>query len=57
MLGRLEMDIDECIKIYNQLMKFIFSENINNLPVGWSGNIQVQYDSRRLKSAIEDVII
>jgi predicted acylesterase/phospholipase RssA len=57
MLGRLEMDIDQCIKAYNQLMKFIFSEKINNLPVGWSGNIQAQYDSRRLKSAIEDVII
>ncbi|KAJ5404524.1 Patatin/Phospholipase A2-related protein [Penicillium cosmopolitanum] len=57
MLGRLEMDIDECLKAYNHLMTFIFSEKINNLPVGWSGNIQAQYDSRRLKSAIEDVII
>lgn len=57
MLGRLEMDIDECLKAYNHLMTFIFSEKINNLPVGWSGNIQAKYDSRRLKSAIEDVII
>lgn len=56
MLGRLEMDVDECIIAYNQLMKSVFSEKINNLPVDWSGNIKAQYDSRRLKAAIQDVI-
>jgi predicted acylesterase/phospholipase RssA len=57
MLGRLEMDVDQCIEAYNQLMKIVFSEKVNNLPVGWLGNIKAQYDSQRLRSAIENVII
>jgi predicted acylesterase/phospholipase RssA len=29
---------------------------VNNIPVDWSGNIRPQYDSQRLKAAIENVI-
>lgn len=57
MLGRLEMDVDECIATYIQLMESVFCDKINNLPVDWSGNIKAQYDSKRLKAAIETVII
>lgn len=57
MLGRLEMDVDECIAAYIQLMESVFCDKVNNLPVGWSGNIKAQYDSKRLKAAIETVII
>lgn len=57
MLGRLELDIDQCIQAYNDLMKSIFSDKINNLPVDLSGNIKAQYDSQKLKHAIENVII
>jgi predicted RNA binding protein with dsRBD fold (UPF0201 family) len=32
------------------------SEKINNVPVDWSGNIVSQYDSKKLKKAIENVI-
>lgn len=56
MLGRLEMDIDECIDAYCQLMKSIFSEKANNIPVDWAGNIQAQYDSKKLRAAIEEVV-
>lgn len=56
MLGRLEMGIDECISAYSELMHSIFGEKTNNLPVDWAGNIRAQYDSKKLKSAIEHVI-
>ncbi|CAG8919613.1 unnamed protein product [Penicillium salamii] len=56
MLGRLEMNVDECLMAYTELMESIFSQKINNVPVDWSGNIISQYDSKRLKSAIEMVI-
>jgi predicted acylesterase/phospholipase RssA len=56
MLGRLEMDIDECILAYTELMESVFSQKINKVPVDWSGNILSQYDSKKLKAAIENVI-
>lgn len=56
MLGRLEMGIDECISAYSELMHSIFGEKANSLPVDWAGNIRAQYDSKKLKSAIEHVI-
>ncbi|KAJ5966691.1 hypothetical protein N7501_002939 [Penicillium viridicatum] len=56
MLGRLEMGVDECILAYTELMETVFSEKINSVPVDWSGNIVSQYDSKKLKNAIENVI-
>jgi len=50
------MGIDECISAYSELMHSIFGEKVNSLPVDWTGNIQAQYDSKKLKSAIEHVI-
>lgn len=57
MLGRLEMGVEECILAYTELMESVFSEKINNVPVNWSGNIVSQYDSKKLKEAIENVIL
>jgi predicted acylesterase/phospholipase RssA len=56
MLGRLELGIEECILAYTELMESIFSHKIANVPVDWSGNIVSQYDSKKLRSAIENVI-
>lgn len=56
MLGRLEMGIDECICAYTELMESVFGEKVNNLPIDWAGNIVPQYDSKKLKVAIEEVI-
>ncbi|KAJ5781337.1 hypothetical protein N7457_006497 [Penicillium paradoxum] len=56
MLGRLEMGVEECILAYTELMESVFSEKITSLPVDWSGNIKSQYDSERLKTAVENVI-
>ncbi|KAJ5085106.1 Acyl transferase/acyl hydrolase/lysophospholipase [Penicillium argentinense] len=56
MLGRLEMDIDECINAYTELMTSVFREKASSLPIDWSGNIKAQYDSKGLRCAIENVI-
>jgi hypothetical protein len=56
MLGRLEMDVDDCISGYTNLMKTVFEEKSSWLPVGWTGKTKAQFDSKKLKSAIEEVI-
>lgn len=56
MLGRLEMDVDECITAYIKLMKAVFEQRSNRLPFGWRGRLKAQFDSNTLRSAIEEVI-
>jgi len=56
MLGRLEMDVDECISAYSKLMETVFNEKSSSLPVSWTGRTKARFDSKKLKDAIEDVI-
>jgi hypothetical protein len=56
MLGRLEMDVDKCIMTYIRLMKTVFEEKSNRLPISLTGRVKAQFDSKRLKSAIEEVM-
>jgi hypothetical protein len=56
MLGRLEMDVDECILEYSELTKAVFDEKSSRFPINWMGNTKAQFDSKRLKNAIEEVI-
>ena len=56
MLGRLEMDLDECISAYNKLIKAVFEEKSHWLPVGWTGKAKAQFNSMKLKSVIKEVI-
>ncbi|KAJ5081108.1 Acyl transferase/acyl hydrolase/lysophospholipase [Penicillium angulare] len=56
MLGRLEMDIDECIAAYRELMESVFSEKARTVFLDWSGNVKAQYDSQKLRAVIERVI-
>lgn len=57
MLGRLEMDVDECIMAYVKLMKKIFEK-----PLKWShlksllSKIESQFDANKLEDAISEVI-
>ena len=51
MLGRLEMDVDECIAAYTKLMKTVFEKKPS-----WTGNIKSQFDTAKLESAIKKVI-
>lgn len=56
MLGRLEMDVDECISAYSDLMKMAFNEDSNWLPIGSTGGVKVQFESKKLKNAIEEAL-
>jgi hypothetical protein len=56
MLGRLEMDVDECITAYNDLMKTVFGEKLSKLPISLTGDIKPQFDSATLEKAIKGVI-
>lgn len=56
MLGRLEMDIDDCIAAYTELMTSVFDEKLNKVPIGWNGDIRPKFDTMKLKSAVEHVI-
>ena len=57
MLGRLEMDVEECISAYNEIMGTIFREKSSWSPSNWSGQIKARFDSEKLRNAIEEVII
>ena len=64
MLGRLQMDVDECISKYKNIMKKVFEEKSgwfpislkNWLPISWTGGIKAQFDSKRLQGAMKGVI-
>jgi hypothetical protein len=56
MLGRLEMDVDDCISAYSMLIKTVFDEKSRRIPLGWTGKTKAQFDSSRLKSAINEVM-
>ena len=56
MLGRLEMDADECIKAYSELMKTVFMKKSSWLPITWTGKVNARFDSRRLEGAVKNVI-
>jgi hypothetical protein len=56
MLGRLEMDIQECIDAYVRLMRTVFGTKANRKPFSWTGRVQAQFDSAKLKAAIHTVI-
>lgn len=50
------MNVDECIAAYIDLMKTVFEERSSWLPVSWTGRTQPRFDSKKLKSAIVNVI-
>ncbi|OCK92590.1 phospholipase [Cenococcum geophilum 1.58] len=64
MLGRLQMDVDECISEYKHIMNMVFEEkagwlpisSMSWLPISWRGRIKARFDSKRLEGAIKEVI-
>lgn len=56
MLGRLEMDVDECITAYTELMKPVFEARLRRLPLDWRLQTRAQFDSAKLESAVKKVI-
>ena len=56
MLGRLEMTVEACIAAYRELMESVFEAKSSWLPIGWSGKTKAQFDSNKLRKAIEEVV-
>lgn len=56
MLGRLEMDVDECIEAYTKLAEAVFSQKKSRLPFGLKGKVKAQFDSSKLEKAIRETI-
>lgn len=52
MLGRLEMDVDECISAYSGLAAAVFGEKLSSIPVNFKGHVKARFDSAKLESAI-----
>jgi hypothetical protein len=56
MLGRLEMDVNECIAEYSELAAAVFGEKLSRMPFNIMGKVQARFDSAKLESAIRNVI-
>jgi hypothetical protein len=56
MLGRLEMDVDECIGAYSDLAAAVFGEKVSSIPVNIKGGVKARFDSAKLESAIQKVV-
>lgn len=54
MLGRLEMDVDECINAYSSMFKRIFGKK--GLPVNMRGKIKGRFDSMVLEDCIREIL-
>lgn len=58
MLGRLKMDVDECIASYNDLIRVVFGEKsrTHQSKFNLRGQTQARFDSIMLESAVEKTI-
>ncbi|RBR12243.1 uncharacterized protein FIESC28_08729 [Fusarium coffeatum] len=58
MLGRLKMDVDECIASYNDLIRVVFGEKsrMHQSKFNLRGQTQARFDSNMLESAVEKTI-
>jgi hypothetical protein len=57
MLGRLEMDVDECITAYSDLAASVFGEKRSRIPFNFKGKVQQRFDSTKLEGAIRKAIV
>ena len=56
MLGRLEMDVDQCILAYSDLAEAVFGKKLSRLPFNIKGKMKAQFDSAKLEKAIRKTI-
>ena len=56
MLGRLEMDVDDCITAYCDLASEVFGEKLSAFPTTLKGKVKARFDSTKLESAVQKVI-
>lgn len=56
MLGRLEMDVDQCIEAYNSIAKSVFGGGPSPAPVDPTGKVPAPFDLAALERAIRKMI-
>lgn len=56
MLGRLKMDVDECINAYNKLSSQAFTRKAF-LPIDKHGNLKERFDSKQLELALKSAVM
>ena len=44
MLGRLEMDVDECITAYSDLAEAVFEAKLSSIPFNMKGKVKARFD-------------
>lgn len=54
MLGRLEMDVDECIDAYTNMFRAIFRKK--GLPLNMFGKIKGRFDSIVLEECVAEIL-
>ncbi|KAF2202719.1 kinase subdomain-containing protein [Delitschia confertaspora ATCC 74209] len=56
MLGRLEMDVDQCITAYSGLAEAVFGKKLTSIPFNLKGRVKSRFDSAKLENAIRKVV-
>ncbi|KAF2190064.1 FabD/lysophospholipase-like protein [Zopfia rhizophila CBS 207.26] len=56
MLGRLEMDVDECIAAYSNLAAAVFGKKRSRMPFNIKGKVKARFDFAKLKSAVQETV-
>ena len=56
MLGRLRMDVQECIDVYLELADKVFTK-VHRLPVNLKGRTHGRYNSDALKEAVVNLLL
>ena len=55
MLGRLEMDLDECITAYSELAA-VFGQKLSSIPFNKEDTVMARFDSAKLEEAVRKVV-
>jgi hypothetical protein len=56
MLGRLEMDVDECITAYSDLAEAVFGVRLGSFPFSLKGKVKARFDSTKLEKVVRKVV-
>lgn len=57
MLGRLEMDVDECIDAYSDLAEAVFGRKTSRIPLTIKGKVKARFDSTKLRDIIRKTVV
>lgn len=56
MLGRLGMDVDDCIEQYISMFETVFGHKAHSIPVNLKGEIKSKFSSDVLRTAFTKVV-